>query len=460
MPAPAPAPGPWPRTWRHADGATPARLGGISVTELAAQFGTPLFAVDVAELTARMDAWQQAAQTHFSEDRGLAGADVYYASKAFTCVALVRLAATHGLSLDTASGGELAVGLAGGMPPERIGLHGNNKQDAEIAAALDAGVGRIVADSLDEIALIGAAASARGTTANVFLRVTTGVHAGANEYIATAHEDQKFGIAYDDAPAAARQALATPGVCLAGLHMHVGSQISELDGHAVSARRLLTLRATIAADTGHLVPDVDLGGGYGITYVDEPELTPDQVASRMAAVIRDESAALGTPPPRVSFEPGRSIAGPSMVTLYSVGTVKSVALDDGQRVYVATDAGMTDNVLRPMLYGSVYTAAVANRQSGGQLHRSRVVGRHCESGDVMIQDIALPHLERGDLLAIPATGAYGRSMASNYNLFTRPPVVAVEDGQAQVWMRRETVADLLATDPNYDPTPQGGDATH
>lgn len=442
-------PSPWPGNWIPADADSPAQVGGLSVRSLADECGTPVFALDLADLRTRMDAWVAAAAEHFAPERGLAGADVYYASKAFTCISLIRLAVERGLCADVASDGELAVALAGGMAPARIGVHGNNKSEAEIAAALDAGVGRIVVDSIDELDLISAAAGERGLTAPVFLRVTTGVHAGASEYIATAHEDQKFGLSLSDgtALAAARRAVALPNLHLAGLHQHIGSQISDLEGHAVSTRALLSLRAEIARETGQLLEDIDLGGGYGITYVDEPTLTPDEVCRQMAGVVRAACEVLETAPPRISFEPGRSIIGPAMVTIYTVGAVKRIAVDDGERTYVAIDGGMGDTVLRPMLYGAEYTAAVASREIPGATARSRIVGKHCESGDIMIREIELPEgLHRGDLVAIPATGAYGRSMASNYNLLARSPVVAVEDGEATLWIRRDTIEDFFRVD--------------
>lgn len=449
-------PSPWPATWIPAAGDTPATIGGLPVTELVRQYGTPLFAVDTHELTGRMDAWIQAAKAAFAPAQGLANADIYYASKAFTCTALLKIAREHGLRVDVASGGELAVALAAGIPGKEIALHGNNKSAAELRAALRAGIGRVVVDSLPEITLLEELADLQEIRkVPVFLRVTTGVHAGANEFVATAHEDQKFGLAAASGAAleAARAVAAAPHLELAGLHMHIGSQILSTAGHEASTRTLLQLRASIAADLGILVPEVDLGGGFGITYVDEAPPTPAEFTEKLAATVRDECAALGTPAPRVSLEPGRSIIGPAMVTLYEVGTIKSVALAAGERSYVSFDGGMTDNVLRPMLYGSRYLAAVANRVPDGDPQPSRLVGKHCESGDIMIRDLDLPSgLARGDLLAIPATGAYGRSMASNYNMLTRPPVVAVADGESQVWLRRERLTDLLALDPGA-PTP-------
>ncbi|HHW82228.1 MAG TPA: diaminopimelate decarboxylase [Actinomycetales bacterium] len=443
---------PWPVSWVPARGEEPARIGGRPVTELAGDYGTPVFVVDLEELTARMDAWVSGAAEAFSEDAGLAGADVYYASKAFTCTAVVRLARERGMRVDVASGGELAVALRAGMPGEHIGLHGNNKSPAELRAALEAGVGRIVADSLSEISLLSELAADAGVSdVPVFLRVTTGVHAGANEYVSTAHEDQKFGLSAASGAAleAARAVVGSGPLALTGLHMHIGSQIFGPEGHDVSARALLRLRAEIARETGVLVDEVDLGGGFGVTYVDEAPTAVREMTAVLARGVREECEALGTPPPRISFEPGRSVIGPAMVTLYEVGTTKTVTVEDGERWYVSFDGGMTDNVLRPMLYGSEYVAEVASREPGGEGRRSRLVGKHCESGDIMIRELRLPaDLTRGDLLAIPATGAYGRSMASNYNMLLRPPVIAVrEDSQPEVWLRRETLDDLLATDP-------------
>ncbi|HUI36620.1 MAG TPA: diaminopimelate decarboxylase, partial [Gaiellaceae bacterium] len=376
---------PWPATWSAARSDSPATIGGLPVTDLAAEWGTPVFVVDLEELTSRMDDWVRSAAGAFAQANGLAGADVYYASKAFTCTAILRIARERGMRVDVASGGELAVALAAGTPCEHVGLHGNNKSAGELGAALEAGVGRIVVDSLSEIAFLQEIAAKRGNHAvPVFIRVTTGVHAGANEFVATAHEDQKFGLSANSGAAleAAREVVAAPNLELAGLHMHIGSQIFGAAGHEASTRPLLALRAEIAAETGVLVPEVDLGGGFGISYVDEDPMAVADVTGALAAVVRDECEALGTPPPRVSFEPGRSVVGPAMVTLYEVGTTKTVAVDDGERWYVAFDGGMTDNVLRPMLYGSEYVTEVANREPAGEGRRSRLVGKHCESGDI------------------------------------------------------------------------------
>jgi diaminopimelate decarboxylase len=293
------------------------------------------------------------------------------------------------------------------------------------------------------------------------VRVTTGVHAHTHEFVSTAHEDQKFGlsVAGGQAARALRAVLARPELQLLGLHSHIGSQILDLGGFEVAARRLLALRVELADERGVLMPEVDLGGGYGIAYTGTEDV-PDarDVATSLAGVVARACAEAGTPPPRISVEPGRAIAGPSTLTLYAVGTVKAVETGepaDGvpRRTYVSVDGGMSDNI-RTALYGAQYTAALANRVSTAPVARCRVVGKHCESGDVVVRDVDLPaDVGRGDLLAVPATGAYGRSMASNYNVVPRPPVVAVRDGRVRVLVRRETVDDLLALDEGVDGRP-------
>ncbi len=424
----------------------------VDVAELAARFGTPLYVLDEADLRARARGFREAFERAFAQVG--AQVDVYYAGTAFLSRAVARWMHDEGLAVDAATGGELAVALAAGVPGSRIGLHGNNKSDDEIAAAIDAGVGRIVADSLVEIERLSAAAVARGVELPVMVRVTTGVHAGGHEHIATAHEDQKFGLSMaadtDDSPALTGllAVLAAPGLRLVGIHSHIGSQILEPGGFVVAARRVLELRAQLASRSGVLVDEVDLGGGYGIAYLpDDVPLDPERVAKDIVTAVAAAAADLGTPLPRFSVEPGRAIVGPAGMTLYTVGTVKPVRLDGGfVRIYVSVDGGMSDNI-RPALYGARYHAEVVGRSSDAEPVPARVVGKHCESGDIVVHDVALPaDVRAGDLLAVPATGAYGRSMASNYNLVPRPAVVAVHAGEARVLVRRETVADLLALD--------------
>lgn len=430
-----------------ADGAM--RVGGVNLRELAAEHGTPAYVLDEADLRARARAWRGAWVDAFG------AADVYYAGKAFLSVAVARWMHDEGLRIDTATGGELAVALRAGVPGEAIGLHGNNKSDAELAAARDAGVGRVVIDSMAEIDRVAAVAAAGWggdptRRAPVMVRVTTGVHAGGHEYIATAHEDQKFGlsVAGGQALAALEAVLDRPELELLGIHSHIGSQILDPAGFTLAARTVLALRAQLAAVTGVLVDEVDLGGGFGVAYLpDEVPLDPARIAKDVAATVADACAELGTPQPRVSIEPGRAVVGPTTLTLYTVGTVKPVTLDDGAvRTYVSVDGGMSDN-LRPALYGARYHAALVSRASDAAPVRARVVGKHCEAGDIVVHDVDLPgDVAAGDLLAVPVTGAYGRSMASNYNLVPRPPVIAVADGRARVLVRRETVDDLLSLD--------------
>jgi diaminopimelate decarboxylase len=420
-------------------------VAGQDVNDIAQQHGTVAFVLDEADFRARATAFRDAFAHAFDGQ-----ADVYYAGKAFLCTAVARWIAEDGLSLDTCSGGELAVALRAGVPPERIALHGNNKLDFEIDRAAGARVGRIVVDSLPELARVAAAAQRHGVVQPVLIRVTVGVEAHTHEYMSTAHEDQKFGLSLAGGHAfeAAGRALADPHLELLGLHSHIGSQIFDTQGFEVAARRLLGLHSRILEELGAELPELDLGGGYGIAYTSEHDpLEPKTLAQNMADIVRRECRGLGVAVPRVSVEPGRAIAGPSTFTLYRVGTVKDVPLDGGAtRRYVSVDGGMSDNI-RTALYDADYSCTLASRSSDAAPVLSRVVGKHCESGDIVVRDEFLPgDIEPGDLLAVPGTGAYCRSMASQYNHVPRPPVLAVRDGVARVIVRRETEDDILALD--------------
>ncbi|MFD2026167.1 diaminopimelate decarboxylase [Promicromonospora aerolata] len=432
-------------------------VAGVDVRDLAAEHGTPAYVLDEADFRLRAHAYRTAFETAFGAVG--AGVDVYYAGKALLTVAVARWAREEGLRVDTASGGELAVALRAEVPGAEIGLHGNNKSDAEILRALDAGVGRIIVDSLVEIERVAHLAAERGVVAPVMVRVTTGVHAGGHEYIATAHEDQKFGLSVNPAGGSESPAmnallavLKHPELKLLGIHSHIGSQILDPDGFEAAARVVLRLRADLAERSGVLVDEVDLGGGYGIAYLPgEVALDPERVAKDIAQSVAGVCQDLGTSLPRFSIEPGRAIVGPAGLTLYTVGTVKPVTVsdDDGAdftRTYVSVDGGMSDNI-RPALYGAAYHADVVSRSSTAEPVLARVVGKHCESGDIVVHEVRLPaDVRAGDLLAVAATGAYGRSMASNYNMLPRPPVVAVSDGGSRVLVRRETEDDLLGLD--------------
>ncbi|MCL8253044.1 diaminopimelate decarboxylase [Aeromicrobium fastidiosum] len=415
-------------------------VAGASATDLAAEFGTPTYVVDEDDFRRRARGFKEA----------FPDADVYYAAKAFLCVATARWIADEGLNLDVCTGGELAVALRADVPPARIALHGNNKSVAELRRALEAGVGRIIIDSVEEIGCLRDLTAELGVTAAVMVRVTAGVEAHTHEYISTSHEDQKFGfsISGGDALDAVRRVVAEPGLELRGLHSHIGSQIFVTDGFEVAARRVLRLHAQVQAELGVTMPEFDLGGGFGIAYTtqDDPS-TPADLARGMLKIVDDECASMGIDVPHLSIEPGRAIAGPSTFTLYEVGTSKSVALDGGaSRRYVSVDGGMSDNI-RPALYGADYSCTLASRTSETPAVLSRVVGKHCESGDIVVKDEFLPgDVEAGDLLAVPGTGAYCRSLASNYNHVPRAAVVAVRDGEARVILRRETEDDLLTLD--------------
>ena len=425
----------WPRTVIRAE-AGALEIGGVSVLDLAAEHGTPAYLLDEDDLRSRCRDFAAA----------FAGADVYYAGKSFLCKAVVKVINEEGLFLDVCSGGELAVALAAGFPAERMGFHGNNKSLSELTRALDAGVGRIILDSFQEIDRLTELARQTGTRPRVLVRVTVGVEAHTHEFIATAHEDQKFGFSLAGGAAfeAAVRVLDEDVLDLRGLHSHIGSQIFDTSGFEVAARRVLELQAQIRDARGVELVELDLGGGFGIAYTtqDDPSAAGD-LAKRINKIVAGECAAASLRVPRLSIEPGRAIVGPSVFTLYEVGTVKDV---DGIRTYVSVDGGMSDNI-RTALYDASYSATLAGRKSDAPPLLARVVGKHCESGDIVVKDEFLPaDVQPGDLLAVPGTGAYCRSMASNYNHVPRPPVVAVRDGASRVIVRRETEDDLLALD--------------
>ncbi|HUR74525.1 MAG TPA: diaminopimelate decarboxylase [Sporichthya sp.] len=434
----------WPTNFaRGEDGV--CRMAGLDIRDLAAEFGTPVFLLDEADFRSRARGYAEA----------FAGADVFYAGKAFLCGAVARWVAEEGLGLDVCSAGELAVALRAGFPAERIAFHGNNKSVAELGAVLDAGVGRTVLDSYAEIVRLADLARQRGVRARVQVRVTVGVEAHTHEFIATAHEDQKFGfsLAGGAAAEAVRRVLKLESLELVGLHSHIGSQIFDTDGFEVAAARLVGLATAIRDEHGVELPELDLGGGLGIAYTSDDD--PADVASMaksLMAIVGRACAGAGLAMPRLSVEPGRAIAGPGTVTLYEVGTVKPVALGTNSsgrgasRAYVSVDGGMSDNI-RTALYDASYTAALVSRASEAAPALSRLVGKHCESGDIVVRDLYLPaDIAAGDLVAVAATGAYCRSMASNYNLLGRPPVVAVTDGAARIIVRRETEDDLARLD--------------
>jgi diaminopimelate decarboxylase len=425
----------WPIGTARIDGVM--QVGGCDVRDLTAQHGSPSYVVVEDDVRARCRGYRAA----FGEDT-----DIYYAAKAFLSKAVARWILDEGLSLDVATGGELETALAASFPADRILVHGNNKSSDELRAAADAGVRRIVLDSDLEIARLAHAAEAAGVRQKVLVRVTVGVEAHTHEFIATAHEDQKFGFSLISGAAleAVRRVQMLPSLELVGLHSHIGSQIFDAAGFDVAAHRVIGLLGTIRDALGITLPELDLGGGLGIAYTsdDKPTDVAD-IAKQLRVIVERECAALSLPLPRLAFEPGRAIIGPAGITLYEVGTIKDV---DEIRTYVSVDGGMSDNI-RTALYDAEYTCVLASRTSDAEPMLSRVVGKHCEAGDIVVRDVWLPSdLAPGDLLAVAATGAYCRSMASNYNAVPRPAVVAVRNGDSQVLIRRETMADLLGLD--------------
>jgi diaminopimelate decarboxylase len=425
----------WPRGARRVGGVL--TLGGVDVRDLAAEFGTPLYVCDEEDVRSRCHDYLEA---FGPDDR------VFYAAKAFCSRAALRWVSEEGLGVDVCTGGELEVALSAGVPPAQITLHGNNKTLDELSRAVSAGVGHIVVDSFEEIARLAYLTENATDRPNVLVRVTTGVEAHTHEFMATAHDDQKFGfsLASGAADEAVRRVIALPGVAFAGLHSHIGSQIFDTAGFEVAAHRVVGLAVRIRDEHGIEIDELDLGGGFGIAYTDEddaPEVK--ELAQSLRAIVDGQCRAEGLTRPRLTVEPGRGIVGPSTVSLYTVGTIKNV---DGLRTYVSVDGGMSDNI-RTALYDAEYVCALASRASGAAPMLSRVVGRHCESGDIVVRHAYLPSdLAPGDLLAVPATGAYCWSLASNYNHVSRPAVVAVGAGAARTIVRRETLDDLLRLD--------------
>ena len=373
---------------------------------------------------------------------------VHYASKAFLTRTIARWVEEEGLSLDVASENELRIALMADFPAARITAHGNNKDDAFLRACVDEGVGHVVLDSDQELERLDAIAGEVGRAQHVMIRVKPGIEAHTHEFIATSHEDQKFGfsLASGSAYRAAEAAVKAANLELVGLHCHVGSQVFDAQGFTAAADRVLELYSRIHDELGVILPELDLGGGYGIAYTeDEQPLDVDEVAHDLLTAVAKTAAELGIEAPSVLVEPGRAIAGPGTVTVYEVGTVKDVTVDEGvSRRYLSVDGGMSDNI-RPALYGSLYDARVVSRTVDGTATSTRIVGSHCESGDVLIRDAEYPDdIRRGDLVALAATGAYTYAMSSRYNAFNRPAIVSVRDGAVTPMMRRETIEDFLA----------------
>lgn len=409
-------------------------VGGVPLDEIAEAHGTPVYVLDEAEVRDRCRSYRDA----FPE------ADVHYAAKAFLCRALARWVEEEGLGLDVCSAGELELAVTTGFPADRILLHGNAKSPQDLRTALRLGVGRIVIDSPAEIARI-AAAVGPGERQRVMLRVTPGIGAGGHAKIRTGSDDQKFGLSLRDGHAqhALARILGQPRLRLTGLHCHLGSQITDVKPYLVAVRRLVGLMARTRDAHGVVLTELDLGGGHGIAYrPGDPALDLPALARRVRAELVESCAGAALPVPRLILEPGRAVTGPAGVAVYRVLAVKATP----ERFFVAVDGGMSDNP-RPALYGVRYAPRLIGRHSDAAPRRATVVGRHCEAGDVLAEDVRLPSdVHPGDLLAVPVAGAYHLSMASSYNMVGRPPVVAVSAGTSRLLVRRETLADLRARD--------------
>ncbi len=435
----------WPASFQR-DSSGDIQVGGLSVGQLVAEFGTPLMVIDQADFLDRAKNVKNAFDSEAEKIH--TSAKTYYASKSLLTTEVVRWVTASGLNIDVCSGGELALALAGGIEPHRIGLHGNNKSLYEIGKAVTAGVGAIVIDSEIEIERIASIAGAQDKIQNVRLRVNSGVHAYTHEYLATSREDQKFGIAISDVPALVAKIRSHSHLNFLGLHSHIGSQIFSVDGFIESVKRLMPLHKELLQSGP--VPELNLGGGFGINYTaadDAPEI--GFFAAEIFAEVSKQCKDLDIAVPVLCFEPGRIISGPAGVTVYNVGTIKDVQVSGGNRKYVSIDGGMSDNP-RPSLYSADYSALLASRASSLEPVVSRVVGKHCESGDIVVRDCYLPaDISPNDLLAIAATGAYCHSLASNYNYLPRPAMIAVYQGKVKVLMRAETEADMLSRDPGY-----------
>ena len=415
-------------------------IGGCDTVALAAKYGTPAYVMD--EENIRQNCRQfKASIDEYYDGNGL----VLYASKAFSCKEIYRVVASEGLGADVVSGGELYTALKADFPADRIYFHGNNKTREELVMALDAGVHRIVVDNLTELAVLDKLAKEKGKVVDILFRIKPGIDAHTHAFIRTGQIDSKFGLALENGEAmeAVREALSFQNVNLAGLHCHIGSQIHEIEPFELAAEVMLTFIKKIFDETGFLVKELNLGGGFGIKYTDEDR--PQKYTAymqRVSTVVKKKAAQFGLPVPFVLIEPGRSIVAPAGITLYTVGAVKEIA---GVRNYVSIDGGMVDNP-RYALYKSSYEVLVANRAADPKDYVATIAGRCCESGDLIQENARIQKPAPGDIVAVLATGAYNYSMASNYNRIPRPPVVFVKDGESRVVVKRESFEDLVQND--------------
>jgi diaminopimelate decarboxylase len=431
----------WPVTAERAQDGSLV-IGGVSVKAIAAEHGTPVYIFDVATIRSQCRAHTRALGAAYERPR------VVYAGKAWLSPGLLEIIASEGLSLDVVSGGELYVALQSGFPPERIAFHGNNKSSDELRMAIDAGIGEIVIDNFDEIHLLSELSAGRANPVDVLVRLNPGIDVHTHDYRKTGIVDSKFGIgiASGEAAQAVERILDAPGLRLRGYHAHVGSQIFDVEPFVETVDVLFEFAASMRDRFGYVPEHISPGGGLAISYrEDDPHAPATTYADAVGRAASMAAERWDIPAPMLTIEPGRTIVGRAGIAVYTLGARKVIP---GVRTYVSVDGGMADNI-RPPLYGALYTAELVDRPSSGPMEAITIAGKYCESGDVLIDRVELPAFSYGDLLAVPATGAYCLAMASNYNLALRPPVVFVEDGAARLVQRRETFDDLLTRDVDH-----------
>lgn len=415
-------------------------IGGCDTVELAKKFGTPVYVFDENEIRKNLRTFRDSMNEYYGGN-GLA----VYASKAFNCKEMCRICAQEGTGIDVVSGGELYTALSVGFPAENIVFHGNNKTYPELCTAVENGVGRIVVDNIDELETLSRIAAEKGKTAGIMFRIKPGIDAHTHDFIKTGQIDSKFGFALEtgEAMEAVKKALSTPNVKLRGLHCHIGSQIFDIDPFELAAKVMLELFKAVKDETGVELEELNLGGGFGIKYLESECPRPyGEYMKNVSAVVREYCNKLGLKMPFVLIEPGRSVVGAAGITLYTVGSVKNIP---GIRTYVSVDGGMADNP-RYALYRADYEIVCANKANDDRSEIVTVAGKCCESGDLIQENTKLQMVESGDILAVLSTGAYNYSMASNYNRIPRPPVVMVKDGEARTVVKRETYEQVSAND--------------
>ncbi len=415
-------------------------IGGVDTVALAEEYGTPLYVMDEDLIRSNLRRFHESIKKCYG-GRG----EVHYASKAFSCMEMCRIVASEGDGLDAVSIGELYTALKAGFPMEKVGFHGNNKSDEELAFALDNGVGHIIVDNISELERLEKIASSKNKTAHIMFRIKPGIDAHTHQFVMTGQIDSKFGFALETGEAfeAVKKALSCKNVKLVGLHCHIGSQIFDIAPFEAAAKVMLEFIAKIRDELGYTVPGLNLGGGFGIKYLEEHDPVPfEQYMERVSAVVAEECGKLNLEQPYIYIEPGRSIVASAGITLYTVGARKEIP---DIRTYVSVDGGMADNP-RYILYQSEYEAVVANKAGEERNEKVTIAGRCCESGDLIGENMPLQHAESGDIIAVLATGAYNYSMSSNYNRLQKPAVVMVSEGKSRIVVKRESLDDIIKND--------------